>query len=149
MLGAERTLDRNRRFHLEEVPPHDINVAAVLLLDLVQQCGRRIKLYGKVAARSMDQTVFADFVRQSARAEVLQLADDAAVVEDLFGGAFERGHQFGLGGMNKCIVGIEIWGLWCGLCWIYLVGDCIYPRHLSQHQRQFVGGHRVKGAAES
>lgn len=95
-LVGQRALDWLRYVHLENVPAHDVNVAAILLLHLLNERGRCIELHQEVAAGAMDQTMLADFVRQRSSAQVLQLANDAAVVEDFFGGPLEGGDHFGL-----------------------------------------------------
>lgn len=91
MFLAQRALNGLRWLHLENVPPNDVDVPAIFLLDLVKNCGRCIELNRKVAAGPMDESVFADLVRQRPSAQILQFANYAAIIEDLFCCAFQGG----------------------------------------------------------
>lgn len=82
------------------MPPHDVNVAAVLLANVLDERGGRIELHHKVAAGAMDETVLADFVRQRSGAEILQLANDATVVQNFVGGPLQGGDDVGLRGQE-------------------------------------------------
>lgn len=95
-FGAQRALNVGGRIDFENVTAHNVDVASVLLVHGLDERGGRIELHHKVAARLVDETVFADFVWQRTCAEILQLTDDAAVVENLVGGALQGGNNVGL-----------------------------------------------------
>lgn len=111
--------------HLEDVAPYDVDVAAKLLLQVCDLSGRRIKGDGEVGAFPVNHPVFADFVGQGAGSQVLQLPDNAALVQDGLGRSPNHGNQFGLRAVYNSYL------LLCNCRWI---SCATHARQLAEHQ---------------
>ena len=85
-----------RLLGVEDPAANDINVEIRFRLQIEEFAGRRIELENEIMGASMRLFVLADFVRSVLESEVVQVANDAALVENVVGGSFQNCLQFNL-----------------------------------------------------
>lgn len=78
--------------------PNDVDVAFTLLPQIGQSVWRHIERVDEVVGLPIGNSVQAHLVRHFAESEIVELANDAAFLEDRFGGALQSCYQFGLCG---------------------------------------------------